>query len=181
MIAISRPIAIAVLIGAVSACAGPKESGERTDQTSDPRQVAPTADVVNVAAAQTSGPALVVTVEVDGSSVALVRARVLRTPAAPPRRETAADLVLFRAFRGNEVVGTAIVSDPVINVQEGVGLVELEQRSVTASVPMERPADILEVASTQGRFAAARFPVANVVLAHCREFPASPLCGEVNR
>jgi hypothetical protein len=176
MTVVPKTIAILALIGAVAACAGPKGSGERSDTTSEPRPVEQASDIVNIAAETEAQPALVVTVAINENDVLLQRARILRAPPARRTGENDQDQVLFRAYKGEKVVGTATVSDPVVNVQEGVGLVELTQRTVTAAVPIEEPADFLEVISSQGRFATVRFSVLGVVTKHCRAYPKSRLC-----
>ncbi len=175
MIAMVRIFAVLTVAVSVAACAGPEGAGKRTDKTSEMRAVPPDSDLVNLTAGEAQS-ALVLTIVIDDNEVTVQRTRVMRAPRSRSRQRDGTDQVLLKAYRGDTVVGTATASDPVINIQEGVGLVELSQRTVTVAVPLDAAPDTVEIVSSRNRFATERVSVAGTIAEHCRAYPRVPLC-----
>lgn len=138
------------------------------------RPVDAASDPVNetVLAGTTEG--IVLTLTISGRSVALDGALAARIPKLA-RRDSEGEVVRAKAFAGGDLIGEAVVADPIVNILEGEGLVRVEKRQVTIAIIANRPVDRVEVeaAATGAR---ASFDVAGAYGWICQKDQRSKWC-----
>ena len=120
-------------------------------------------------------PGLIMRLEIDGTTVQLRDPELVLVPRQPAARGTDSERVLVTGWRGREQVSGVSVANQRINVQENVGIVILEQRTLNVALPTPRRIDRVEV-TLPGTTAPQQFSVAEVFDRACREQPGSELC-----
>ncbi len=132
----TRRFLIAILAAALASplAAQPATSNATT---SEPRPIADADDPVNRLVEQTTVDGLLVELRIDGAAVSLESAQPARIPRRNERRDLAGDTITVTALAGGVPAGSATVPDELVNVQEGVGLVRQERRSIIAAVPTQ--------------------------------------------
>jgi hypothetical protein len=84
------------------------------------------------------------------------------------------ELISVSGLRGRERVSTILVSDGRVNVQEGVGIVLREQRTLNVALPTPSRIDSIEIA-LPGQ-PAQTFNVARFFERVCRDQPQAQFC-----
>lgn len=141
------------------------------------RPVAESADQLNglVTAATVDG--LVLTVTIDRSVVTLDSAMAARVPRSSTgsNRKVAGDVVRATAFIGNEVIGTTVTPDNVVNASEEGGLVRTERRQIVIAIAAERPIERVEI-DAPATGARATLDVRSAYAEFCKADPGGKWC-----
>lgn len=167
-----------VLMAALSGCAS-SGAGRMTEATSEPRAVDAAAE--NAAILADLSPGLLLSLQVDGSTVTLADARVAMVPKDAGRRAEG-ELVTLAGWLAGDRIAEVQVPDQRLQVAERGGLVELASYTLDAAMPLVRAVDTLTVL-LPGRDAPSRIDLRSIFADHCRKQPLSPLCpaGEPRR
>lgn len=120
-------------------------------------------------------PTVVMQLEVDGNTVQLRDMELVLLPRKSSARERDSRKILVTGWRGKEQVSEASVADQRINIQENVGVVIEDRRTLNVALPTPRRIDRVEV-TLPGSTTAQRFPVAEVFERACVSQPGSELC-----
>jgi hypothetical protein len=120
-------------------------------------------------------PGLVMRLEIDGQTVRMHDPELVLIPRRSSTRSAGNETVLVTGWRGREQVSSVTVSDQRINVQENVGIVIQEQRSLVVALPAPRRLDRVEV-SLPGATAPQAFSVGEVFERVCAQNPSADLC-----
>lgn len=102
-------------------------------------------------------------------------AELVALPLKPSARENDGRRFLVTGWRGEEKVSEVLVADQRINIQENVGVVTEERRTLSVALPTPRRIDRVEV-TLPGSRTVQRFPVAEVFERACAGQPSSELC-----
>lgn len=165
-------VAFALVVFVVASCASraPQTAvAQRTEQ----RAVDAAHDNRDVVGQLT--PSIVMQLEVDGEKVQLREAELVALPRKPSARENGGRKVLVTGWRGEEKISEVLVEDQRINIQENVGVVTEERRTLSVALPTPRRIDRVEV-TLPGSRTAQRFAVAEVFERACAGQPSSELC-----
>jgi hypothetical protein len=119
-------------------------------------------------------PGLVMRLEIDGSTVQMLDPELVLVPRALPRTSDG-DRVVVTGWRGNERVSSVTIADQRVNVQEGVGIVIRDRRSVSVALPTPRRIDRIEV-TLPGLTTPQRFPVGDIYERACAQRTDSEFC-----
>lgn len=164
----------AILLISVLACAGcaSEEPGKLVSQTSKPVPVDAVADNEKVLGGLM--PGLVITLEIDGNEPTLRDARVAMVPRLPALRQEG-ELIHVVGLRSGDEVSSVAFPDERINVQEHRGIVTMDKRTLTTTLPLPEKIDTLEVRLPRdaGR---SRFSVREQIEKFCEKYPQSELC-----
>lgn len=170
----TRRYLIAILAAALASPLA-AQTAESNQTTTEPRPIADAEDPVNRLVEQTTVDGLLVELRIDGAAVALESAQPARIPRRNDRRNLAGDTVTITAMAGAVPAGSVTVPDQMVNVEEGVGIVRQERRSIVAAVPTQGAVDSIEVrVSASGT--TRRFDVTSAYAALCRAFREAPFC-----
>jgi hypothetical protein len=90
-------------------------------------------------------PGIVMRLEIDGTKVDLRDAELILLPRQSPARGRDGERILVTGWRGLQQVSAVSVADQRVNIQEGVGIVIREQRTVSVALPTPRRIDRVEV------------------------------------
>jgi len=120
-------------------------------------------------------PGLVMRLEIDKNVVQLLDLELALVPRSTPPRGSAGDQVLVTGWRGTERVSSVAVADQRVNVQEEVGIVILDRRSLHVALPTPRRIDRIEI-TLPGATTPQRFPVDQVFERACAQRNDSDLC-----
>lgn len=120
-------------------------------------------------------PGLVMRLEIDGNLVQLHDPELMLVPRSDPSRVPGGDRVIVTGWRGTEQVSSVAVADQRINVQEEVGIVIRERRSLNVALPTPRRIDRVEV-TLPGTTTAQQFAVGQVFDRACAQRTDSDLC-----
>ena len=119
-------------------------------------------------------PGLVMRLEIDGNTVQLVEPELVLVPRALPRASDG-DRVIVTGWRGTERVSSVTIADQRVNVQEGVGIVIRDRRSLSVALPTPRRIDRVEV-TLPGSTTPQRFSVGEIFERACAQRADSELC-----
>jgi hypothetical protein len=113
-----------------------------------PRPVPADSDSVTQRVVADTAEGLVIVVTIDGANVSLDSATPARIPTRRARadRNIEGDAVKATAFAGGQVIGSTVVPDNVINIQEGrTGVVRTERRQISIGLLADRPIDTVSI------------------------------------
>jgi hypothetical protein len=159
---------LALLVGCASKI--PQTAAAQPGQS---RQVDPAED--NRAVLGQLTPGLIMRLEIDGKTVQMQDPELVLIPRRAAARTTGGERVIVTGWRGREQVSAVSVSDQRINVQENVGIVIRDQRSLTVALPTPRRVDRVEV-TLPGVTTPQEFSVAQVFDRACEQKPVGDLC-----
>jgi hypothetical protein len=120
-------------------------------------------------------PTVILQLEVDGNTVQLRDAELVLLPRKSSARERDSRNILVTGWRGEERISDVSVADQRINIQENVGVVMEDRRTLNVALPAPRRVDRVEV-TLPGSATVQRFPVAEVFEHVCVSQPRSELC-----
>lgn len=159
----------------ITACIGIlPASAQITEKTSAPKTVDPQRD--NSMVRNSLITTLVVTFDIDDTKV---KVRNLQIVMAPPRykgREGNEEIISVVGLRNGAQVSSVQVSDERINVEEGKGLVILQNRTITALVPLPKRIDHIKIVLPGQDNSAPSFDVQIMIEQFCNANPQIPLC-----
>lgn len=166
-------IASAMLLAAcATATDGP---GVKTEETSQPRPVDAREDNADVLA-QTS-PGLIVTLQIEGDTIRSIDTQIAAVTATT---QADSDSISISALSNGNQIATMSVADQRVNVQEEVGIVEVESRTLVGTMLLPSRADTLVVESPALR-EAEEVDLSDVFDAFCEQYREQPICTEKPR
>lgn len=157
----------------LAACATATDGpGVKTEETSEPRPVDAGVDNADVLA-QTS-PGLIVTLHVEGNTI---RSYETQIAAVSATTQAEGDSISITALSNGNRVATMSVADQLVNVQEEVGIVEVESRTLIGTMQLPMRVDTLIVESPVLE-AAQELDVREVFDAFCEQYREQSICAD---
>lgn len=141
-------------------------------ETSEPTPVSPLEDNAHLLGSLMRS--LVITIEINDSEPRIVDAHVAMVPKVTSGQEQPSLITIVGMTGGQRVTSTS-VSDQRLNIQEGVGLVTLPIRTVTAALPLPEQIDsfLVQIPETP---TPKEFDARPYLNRYCEEFPNDPFC-----
>lgn len=170
MISVYKTIVLMLALVVVS-CASTKP-GRLSTHTSAPKPVDAVADNAQLLSQFT--PGLVIILEISDNTTSLVDARIALVPRSTVRRQEG-ELIKITGLSNGTRVSSVAVPDQRINVEEEKGLVILDKRTLTATLPLPRKIDTLEV-QLPGDVAPSLFNIRKQIDSFCRKFTETEFC-----
>lgn len=152
-------------------CASMKHEQSST-RTSDPIPVDPKADNAVVLKQLTAG--LLIVLDIDEDTPSLTEAHVAMVPESVARKQEG-EFISITGLSSGKAVSSIQVPDQRLNVQENGGLVYLDKRTISATLPLPVRIDIIEI-QLPGKASPRRFKVVDQIDGYCRKNPRSDLC-----
>jgi hypothetical protein len=121
-------------------------------------------------------------VNISGDNVALGRVVISRVPRDQRSADGEAGNVIVEALDSNKaVIGRGSTPDRRINVQEGVGVVIVEDRSVSVVVPLTRRPLAVTVTLPDSPKQPHTFELESIGDLYCKKFSNDPICLEQSK
>lgn len=163
-----------VLITLVAFATSVPAAAQEDASDTPPRPMAASEDPVNRMVAAATVPGLIVSLKIDGNTIALERAQPARIP-KPRDRAATGDTVTVTGISGARAVASVTAADPLMVAVEEGGVVRAEQRTIDVALPTPSAIDTIEVRlSATG--ATARLDVRAAYAEICRALPRDPVC-----
>ena len=158
--------------------------------TTEPKQVDPARDVVNVEARGTLELGMVMEIHVTRAGAELAHIGMMqvrksprgadirpaiRSPGEKPQRRADGDWVIVEAYGKGALVSRTAVSDPSLIAAEGGGLVSPTERDVYASLPAPKRIDTLQITETASG-ESQRIDISKVMDQFCTTTPTERAC-----
>lgn len=152
-------------------CASMKHDQAST-RTSDPMPVDAKADNAVVLKQLTAG--LLIVLDINGDMPSLTEAHVVMVPESVTLKQEG-EFISITGLSSGKAVSSIQVPDQRLNVQENVGLVYLDKRTISATLPLPALIDSIEI-RLPGKASPRRFKVVEQIDSYCRKNPRSDLC-----
>ncbi len=162
----------AMLMGCATATDGP---GIKTEETSAPRPVDARED--NAAVLAQTSPGLIVTLHVEGSTIRSVETQIASVTATT---QAESESISITALSNGDRIATMSVADQRVNVQEEVGIVETETRTLIGTMQLPSRVDTLIVESPALE-ETKELDVRDVFDAFCEQYRDQSICTEKPR
>ena len=159
--------------------------------TSEPQPVDLETDIVNITARSQLTLGMVMEIHVTSDGPELMRIGMMQVRRSPRGADSAfartaggrqeptengdGDWVIVEAYGKGALVSRTAVSDPVLTVVEGAGLVRRKERTIYASLPTPRRVDTIELTTTFGG-QKKRIDVSKVMDHFCATTPTDRVC-----
>lgn len=157
--------------------------------TSQPQPVDPATDIVNISARSELAIGMVMEIRVTPDGPELMRIGMMQVRKSPrginitaaravggsKEARAEGDWVIVEAYGEGTLISRTAVSDPVLNVVEGAGLIRFKERTIYASLPTPRRVDTLEITSTVAG-ETKRIDVSTVMDHFCTSAPNERAC-----
>lgn len=168
-------ICYALLLFVTYACAS-EQAGDLNTRTTEPQQVDPKSD--NAQVTNNLIPGLLITIEIDSTSVSVAEARVAMVPRGSIRQNEEGEFIRLIGIRDGKEVTTVSVPDQRLNTQEGTGIVIQEQRTIVAVLPLTQKLDQFTIQLPGKKVAGQpeRFDVSKQIEEYCSKNPNIEFC-----
>lgn len=152
-------------------CASMKHDQSST-RTSEPIPVDPKTDNAVVLKQLTAG--LLVVIDINEDTPSLTKAHVAMVPESVPLKQEG-EFISITGLSSGKAVSSIQVPDQRVNVQENRGLVYLDKRTISATLPLPVLIDSIEI-RLPGKASPRRFNVVEQIDSYCRKNRRSDLC-----
>lgn len=139
-------------------------------------------DPVNEKVQKETVDGLIVVVTIDGANVRLDSATPARVPrkASQPAKQAAPEQVTVSGLVGGNAVTRNVVLDPVVRIQEGQGVVRVDQRQITVALATDRALEAIRV-QAPATHADQTLDVRDAYAPYCKNDPRGAWCPAAKR